>query len=967
MAFRMWPPPRTAMAAGFDGGDIMIFTTQGTAMTVIREKLQMAELKLATSMLALVLAGVAAPALAAEDQPATAAAEENKEDATIVVTGTRRSDRTVLESAVPVDVFTADDFKAQPAPQLQTILQTLVPSFNQQRNLLGDASAFVRPPTLRGLPADQILVLINGKRMHRSALVQVAAGALNAGAQGADLSQIPGPALGRLEVLRDGAAAQYGSDAIAGVINLGLRRDTGMEVSARYGQTYQGDGQDTQLTAFYGTKVGEEGGFFNVTGEFIDQNIWDRSVERPSVAPLRALGINLDPDKPTGNRLGGPENRAYRAVFNMELPAGDTTFYAFGNYGWQRQGNDFNLRVPVTVTHAPIDGRPGTATTSRSVNPVFLNRVGFTAGGRPLWDTNGATFNLNDNAAFPTFRNGFVPFFESTNEDLGLVGGFKGKEWGINYDVSLMYGTNQIRYFMSDTVNASLGPQTPTDFYMGKLVQKEFNFNADFNTEAEVGFAKPLFIAWGFEVRREAYEVGLGDRASWEVGPFASQAMAECRVGGVGAVVPCSTPGAVVQQRFNANGTPVVSTSLPGSNGFQGFGPASVVEGARNNYSAYIDFEATPTEGLDIGVAARYDYFNDFGDTFNGKISARYAFNEVVAVRGAASTGFRAPTPGQQFTQNLTTAFPFGSTVPLGVATVRPDSEIGRFFLAEPLTPEKSTSFSGGFVFTPGGGFNVTLDYYNIRVTDRIGITGNLDPNQANGTGLTAQQFLLGQGVAEAAELGAVRYFTNAFATRTQGVDLVIQHRADTGIGRFISSLAVNYNKTKVTDRRVVAGTLANGQSLSNFRPVDDVRVGNIERSNPLWRAVLSTTWQKDMFDVTARGSYFGNFTSFNDPITTGIGPTPGVTAAQAAALYPVPFSKSFGAQVSFDIEVGMTIEENYRIAVGAQNLFNTFPDRETRNAFPQTGGQANGSLYPDTAPIGQMGGFWYLRASARF
>jgi iron complex outermembrane receptor protein len=930
---------------------------QGTDMTNNKKMTQAGDFRLATSVLALMLAGMTAPAFAGQDQASPTAAADTKEDSQIIVTGTRRSDRTVAESAVPIDVFTADDFKAQPAPQLQTILQTLVPSFNQQRNLLGDASAFVRPPTLRGLPADQILVLINGKRMHRSALVQVAAGALNAGAQGADLSQIPGVALGRLEVLRDGAAAQYGSDAIAGVINLGLRRDTGFEVTARYGQTYRGDGQDTQLTAFYGTKLGDNGGFFNITGEFIDQNIWDRSVERPSIAPLRAQ--NIITDFPTGNRLGGPENRAYRAVFNMELPAGDTTFYAFGNYGWQRQGNDFNLRVPVTVTHAPIDGRPGTATTSRSVNPVFLTRVGFDPNGRPLFDANGATFNLNDDARFPTFRNGFVPFFEATNEDIGLVGGFKGAEFGIKYDVSMMYGTNQIRYFMSDTVNASLGPATPTDFYMGKLVQREFNFNADFNTEAEVGFAKPLFIAWGVEVRREAYEVGLGDASSWTVGQFASQQLVQCTL--AGAPVACSTPGATAPANLR------ITTALPGSNGFQGFGPASVVEGGRNNYSAYVDFEATPVDGLDIGVAARYDYFNDFGDTFNGKISARYAFNDAIAVRGAASTGFRAPTPGQQFTQNLTTGFPFGSTVPRGVATVRADSPIGQFFLAEPLSPEKSVSFSGGLVLTPGGGFNITVDYYNIKVNDRIGITGNLNPNQANPGGLTATQFLLAAGVAEAAELGAVRYFTNAFDTRTQGFDVVIQHKADTGFGRFNTSLAVNYNITKVTDRRVVAGTLANGQSLSNFRPVDDVRVGNIELSNPNWRAVLSETYTNGIFDATARASYFGSFTSFFDPITSGIGATPGVTATQAAALYPVPFSKEFGAQFSFDLEVGATFAEKYRVAVGAQNLFNTFPQRETRNIFPQTGGAANGSIYPDTAPIGQMGGFWYVRASAKF
>jgi iron complex outermembrane recepter protein len=910
----------------------------------------------------LLLASLAFPfaPLSAQDLLQDQESSFTEQEPVLVVTGTRRTDRTALESSVPIDVFTAEDFRAQPAPQLQTILQTLVPSFNQQRNLLGDASAFVRPPTLRGLPADQILVLINGKRMHRSALVQVAAGALNAGAQGADLSQISSPAVGRVEVLRDGAAAQYGSDAIAGVINIGLRRDTGYEVTARYGQSYRGDGEDAQLTAFYGAKLGNDGGFFNITGEFIDQQVFDRSVNRPAIAPLAALGIV--PDQPTGNRLGGPENRAYRATINTEIPAGDAIFYAFANYGWQRQGNDFNYRAPVTTTHAPIAGRPGTNTTSRAIPPVFLDSIGFDAQGRPQWDINGATFNLFNDNRFPSFRNGFIPFFNATNEDVGIVAGLKGAEWGINYDFSLMYGTNQIRYFMDDTVNASLGPNTPTKFYMGKFVQKEFNFNADFNTTAEIGFAKPLFIAWGFEARREAFEVGLGDRASWEVGQFASQRLFQCTLGG--APVPCTTPGASAPTFVRTQ------TVLPGSNGFQGFGPASVIEGGRNNYSAYLDFESTPVDTLDVGVAVRYDHFDDFGDTFNGKISARWEIIDALAVRGAFSTGFRAPTPGQQFTQNLTTGFPFGSTAPLGIQTARPDSPIGQFYLAQPLSPEKSTSFSGGFVLQPGGGFSVTLDYYNIKVTDRIGISGLINPNVVNPNGLTDAQFLLSQGIAEAAELGAVRYFTNAFSTRTQGVDLVAQHKMDSGLGRFNTSLAVNYNQTRVLETRVIDGTLASGRVLSNFRPVDAVRVGNIEGAVPRWRGVLSESYQNGIFDATARLNYFGSFTSFFDPITTGIGPTPSVginTLAEARALYPVPFSKKFGAQASFDIEVGVTLQERYRIAVGAQNLFNTFPERETRNIFPATGGAANGSIYNDFAPIGQLGGFWYVRTSAKF
>jgi iron complex outermembrane recepter protein len=911
------------------------------------------------------------PTAWAQEAPQASAAPMDDTSA-IVVTGTRRNDRTVLESAVPVDVFSAEDFKAQPSPQLQSILQTLVPSFNQQRNLLGDASAFVRPPTLRGLPADQILVLINGKRMHRSALVQLQGGALNAGAQGADLSQIASPAVRGIEVLRDGAAAQYGSDAIAGVINLGLRKDTdAFEVSARYGQAYRGDGQDTQLTAFIARPIGKDGGFFNITGEFIDQNIFDRSVARPVVPALAALTPAIPTDFPTGNRLGGPANRAYRAVFNMEIPAGDTTFYAFGNYGWQRQGNDFNLRHPVSVTVAPVPGRPNSATINRSVNPVFLDQVGVDANGERRWDANGATFSV---FSLPTFANGFVPFFEATNEDIGLVGGFKGTELGINYDVSIMFGQNQVRYFMSDTVNVSMGPQTPTSFYMGKFVQREFNFNADFTTKADIGLAEPLNIAWGVEARREAFETGLGDPASWTVGQYAVQRLWEC-VNGANVVVACSTPGASAPRRaLSATGAPRISTGLPGSNGFQGFGPATVGELGRNNYSGYLDVEGTIVAGLDVGVAARYDSFSDFGDTFNGKFSARWAINDAIALRGAASTGFRAPTPGQQSIQNLTTGFPFNSVVPRGVLTASVNSRIGQFYLAKPLRPEKSTSFSGGFVVTPGRGFNISFDYYNIAVRDRIGLTGDINPQLTNSAGLSDEAFLLAQGVAEAAELGAVRYFTNAFRTRTQGVDVVIQHRANTSIGRFSSSLAINYNQTKVTGREVISGTLASGRVLpANFRPVDDLRVGNLEKSNPNWRAVLSTNYQKGIFDATARVNYFGNYTVFLQPVTqnaagTAIGATPGVTAAEAAALYPATnWAKTFGAQASVDLELGLTFAEKYRFAVGAQNLLNTFPERETRNIYPTTGGALNGSIYADTAPIGQQGGFWYVRASARF
>ena len=912
---------------------------QGTDMMRLNDKAQRVDLKLATSMVALVLASMAAPALAAADDQEAAAAEGSKEDTTIIVTGTRRTDRTVAESAVPIDVFSADDFKAQPSPQLQSILKTLVPSFNQNRNLLGDASAFVRPPNLRGLPADQILVLINGKRMHRSALVQVAGDSLNAGSQGPDLSQISSPAVSRIEVLRDGAAAQYGSDAIAGVINIGLNRaDSGYNLAARYGQTYRGDGEDLQISANAGFKLGD-GGFFNITGEFIDQNVFDRSVPRPEIAPLIAAGIK--PPRPTGNQLGQPSNRAYRVVWNAAVPVGDgDEVYAFGNYGWQRQSNDFNYRRPIAVSAADIPLRPGTGTFGKSIGTLwYLDRIGTdAASGRPIYDAEGRTFT--ETSIFP---NGFVPVFEASIEDLSIVGGYKGStEGGLKYDVSASYGRNQIRYFMYDTLNPSLGPTSPTDFYLGKAVQTEFNFNADFSYETDIGFYKPLFIAAGLEFRRESFEVGLGDRASWEPGIYGSQLVERNDL-----------------TRFNV-------TKAVGANGFPGFGPSDVAEGGRNNYSAYLDFEAEVVEGLDLGLAARYDYFNDFGSTFNGKFSARWAINDAIALRGAASTGFRAPTPGQQFTQNTQTGFPQGSPVPVATQTARPDSISAQYFGAKSLSPEKSTSFSGGFVLTPGGGFNLTVDAYNIVVKDRIGITSSVTVTGAD------QQALLALGLATALDLGQVNYFTNGFRTRTQGFDIVLSHRTDTGIGRFNSSLAINYNRTKVTDRQTIALSAIRPTDTRVLSLIDNTRKGNIEDRTPRWRAVLSTNYTSGAFDLTVRANYFGKFSTYFAPI----GSVPaGVDPVAFRARYPAPnaaagipeWGKTFGAEIGIDLEAGFTVAENYRLAVGVENLFNNYPDVETRNAYPSTGGQANGSLYPGSSPLGQAGGFWYVRATAKF
>ena len=853
------------------------------------------------------LADAASAQTAAATKTAAAAEADKATGDTIVVIGTRRTDRTVTESAVPVDVFTMQDLKTQASPELQTILKNLVPSFNQQRNAGADGSAFVRPPTLRGLPPDQILVLINGKRMHRSALVQVAGDSLSAGSQGPDLSQIPSVALGRIEVLRDGAAAQYGSDAIAGVINLGLRtNDSGYELNGRYGQTYEGDGKDWQLSGNAGFKVGE--GFINISGEFADRGLFNRAVDRPDSAALRALGIKV-PSPPT--RYGQPKSQSYRFVLNSAIPVGDKDeIYFFGNYGYAKQEVDFNYRRPVAVTITPgvvsYPGQPAAVsqTFGKSVGTVYLDTLPgvFTLTGKPVYNAVGKTFEASQ-----FFPNGFTPNFKSTNEDFSGAIGYRGEtEFGMHFDISAASGRNRIRYNMDNTLNPSLGPASPQSFYLGLLEQRETNLNLDVSYPVDIGFASPLNIAGGLEFRRETYIVGLGQLASYQIGPYATQTV----------------------QR--ADGTRFQSTAGVGANGFPGYGPDSTADGSRNSYSAYVDLETDIVEGFTVGVAGRYDHFSDFGTTVNGKFSARWAINDMIALRGAISTGFRAPTPGQIFTSNVQTAFPNGSVVPVAVATVTPNSVTGLYFGSKPLTPEKSTSFSGGFVVTPGGGFNLTVDYYNIKVRDRIAITSSFNVSAAQQVALAAL------GVSNAFDLGQVNYFTNGFRTRTQGVDMVASHRASGDFGTFNTSLAVNYNVTKVTERTIPAA-------------IDLRRSLNIEGLTPKWRGVLAETWSMGMFDATGRLNYFGAITSYNNQSATDFG------------------VQKFGSDFSFDLEVGVTFAERFRVAVGAENLFNKYPDKEIRNVYAATGALVNGRQYNDASPLSYMGGFWYLRGSARF
>jgi iron complex outermembrane receptor protein len=849
----------------------------------------------------------------------------------IIVTGTRRTDRTVAESPTPIDVYSGAELVKQGSADMNQILQNLVPSFTVARYAIGDGSSFVRPPNLRGLAPDQTLVLLNGKRLHRSALVQIGANAQSAGAQSADLAQIPAIAVKNVEVLRDGASAQYGSDAIAGVIAMSLKdASDGISGYARYGQYYEGDGKDYQAALNAGFALGDTG-FINFSGEYVNAGKTSRGVTRPG-----ALQLSIEqPDLPVpalAQRYGNPKLESERFFVNGGFDFGESSLYFFGNYGHSFQEESFNYRQPLEATGFGRSGvfndiftdfdntRPGIQTGAAGGNVYAPNSYQVTG-------PNARNYRQVSTCADPLVQNfsciypgGFTPIFFGKIDDVSAMVGYKGTTgFGLNYDFSGGYGQNTLAYSLTNSMNPSLGVTSPTEFYLGKLQQRETLANADFSYPLEIGLASPVTIAFGGQYHRESYELGLGDISSYAVGPYTGNLVFH-------------QDGTPV---LNANGTQLSTTQGVGANGFPGYGPNIAGESTRNSKGVYIDIEGDITEAFSVGIAGRYDHFSDFGSTTNGKISARYALADFVAVRGTASTGFRAPTPGQVNTSSIATGFNPGDPNPVESATLPVSSPVAGFLGAKPLTPEKSKNFSGGFVFTPGGGATLTVDYYNIKIKDRIGTSGAFD----NFTPAQRVQFQ-SLGLANYASVNEIRFLTNAFDTRTQGVDVVGSYRMPTNMGSFTTTLAFNYNKTRVTDR--------------DPEVITDTKVEQLEKTLPRYRVVATETWANGPFSILGRVNWYGK----NSAIDDGTGPNGESFIEQ-----------TFGSEFVFDIEATYEFNDNFTISVGAQNLTDQYPDRITLGGtYASTGGgRFTGDLYPDTSPFGFNGGFWYAKAGFKF
>jgi iron complex outermembrane receptor protein len=872
---------------------------------------------------------------AAQEKPSGVSA--GGEVAEVIVTGTRRSDRTVTDSASPVDIISSADLRAQPAANMLDEIKNLVPSFFVGQNTISDASSLVRAPSLRGLPSDEILVQLNGKRFNRSALVQVYAGGdteLAFGSQGSDLGSIPSIAVKNLEVLRDGATAQYGSDAIAGVLNYGLRDDTGLEVQARYGHYKDhGDGKSYQYAANGGFKLGSSG-FVNLSGEYDDDGQTSRGVTRPIAVAFAEQNPELAsqlPNYPLPAQIWGQSpTHGYKLLLNSAIDVTDSSkIYLFGNYAESKTNESFNFRSSyfgsttftdsAGVSHS-IGGR------SFFQHPYYLDQCPTgndtcLAGGY-VQDAN--VFNLS--SIYPA---GFTPRFVGESKQAYGTLGYKGKAGDLGYDLSVSTSRNSIGLSMYDSISPSYGAASQTSFQFGDQIQKESDANLDLTYAFNAGMASPLTLSGGAEFRREEFTATPGDTQSWDSGPYAAAHPLYTQTSpGVYQLVGTST-------NCNLAGAVCTATESPAASGYGGTSPTYAGSHSQTSHAVYVGLEGDVVKQLSVGAAARYESYSTFGSATVGKLNAIWHISDPVALRATVGSGFHAPSPGQNNTQVLTTTFAQGVSLQQGTFPVT--SAVAQFYGAKPLKPERSVNFGAGIVLKPTSDLTATIDLYKINVRDRIFISKSYTVTDQNIIDLPELKSV-GAG-------GSVQYFTNSLDTTTKGIDIVGTYHTRVADGRLNLSLAYNYNKSEATSYDPAA--------IATYQIID------IQRLAPNHRATFSANWSRGNLMVNLRENYYGSWVDANDYPTAYIN-------GQVSA------GQEFGAKFTTDLDINYTFLSHYTATIGASNLFNTYPDKIAATPdnpiYPLTGGTSDGQVYPRSGgPFGINGAFYYVSVRAQF
>lgn len=811
----------------------------------------------------LLLAAASAASLASFSTAFAQDAAPESDVSEIVVTGTRAA-RSRLETLAPVDVIDNKSLARQGnGVELAQAMANLTPAINFPRPAITDGSDHVRPATLRGLAPDQTLVLINGMRGHVSAVVNVNGG-IGRGSTSFDLNTIPAAALGTVEVLRDGASAQYGADAIAGVINLRLREArSGGSVTANWGiyntevdpargpKRKVHDGLTEGVSGWVGLPLGAEG-FLTVSGELAFRHATNRSdVAAPAAIPA------VNGEKVIG-RFGDPDLKTGAIYANAGLPINETwSLYSFG--GYQKRQSD-------------------SAATPRPFNDA-----------------------RNVPAIYPA---GFTPVIGADIEDYNLAGGVKGDAAGWALDFNLGYGRNTIDYTVKNSLNATYGAASPTRFNAGGLTYDQLTAAAHADRAFDVGLVEPLNVAVGIEYRREEFGVVAGEPRSYD------------RL----ATAPSTVAG--------------------GSQGFPGFRPANAGSFDRHNWSAYVDVEGKVTEGLSLGAAARFEDYSDFGQKTTGKLSGRYDFSPVFALRGSVSSGFKAPALQQQFfsytaTNNVTSVVN-GQTVTNLVESgkFRVTDAVAISLGAKPLKPETSMNYSLGGVLRLSG-LEVTVDAYQINIKDRIALSENLGTAGPPAATVAAIQAILAPyGVS------AAQFFLNGLETKTKGLDVVAHYRVPyDALGRIDLTVAGNLNYTNVTKVPALPNLVGAPATLLFDR-------GNrlsYEKGTPEQKYVLSADWTRDAWGATAKATSYDSVLIPNN---------------NQAADYKT------GSAVLLDLEgrytFGEGVAKGTSIALGVNNLTDVYP-----NFVPAANNGPSGAIgFPNYSPFGFNGRFLYGRVT---
>jgi iron complex outermembrane receptor protein len=905
----------------------------------------------------------AAPPTQQNPQGDAAAAQQGLDDPNaIVVTGTRRTDRTLADSPVPIDVIGTEAITNTGQTETNRILNSLVPSFNFPTPAIADGSDALRPATLRGLGPDQTLVLVNGKRRHVAALLNIN-GTVGRGSAAVDLNLIPGLAISRIEVLRDGASSQYGSDAIAGVINIQLKKAnhggrasvtygeyvttidnvanvTGLQATGgqpsldptdtRYllantnGDRRAHDGRTITSAVNFGLPIGPKG-YLNLTAEYRYREFTNRqgfdlrpNFNRPTAA--------FDPRELNFNRLefrfGDPETRDMNLFANggFELGAG-WELYAFGSYSTRSALSAANYRQQ-------------NAAANRDFSVLAPNTV-----------PNAQNF-------VPLTGEGFLPFIDTKLKDYSGTVGINGEIAGWKTDLSIGRGHNSFDYRTENSLNTSFGPASQRDFDAGGLRYGQTVANLDFSHEYGIGFAKPLSVAFGGEYRREEFKIRPGDLQSYAIGPYfkpsftttaANCAAQQGRFGSLGANI-CDFPG---------------RGAGAGAQGFPGIPANSATNVNRHSGAAYAEIDTDPVEGLTTTLAGRFEHFSDFGNTWNGKFAARYEPVKGYAVRGSISNGFRAPSLQQQYFTTTSTNFING--VPVDIATLAVSSPAARALGAQPLKPERSVNLSLGATANPFRGFTLTADFYSIKIKNRIVLTETLGNG---GTGNTAAvqsavtTLLANLGFPQVA---AGRFFINGLDTTTKGVDIVAAYHFRAGnLGNWNVSAAYNYNKSSIDRRLAALGPLAQIPGLVLFGRVEGIRFTD---GQPRDKVVLSADGEMGDFGITARTTRYGKVIS--------PGATNPITDPTSLTAYG-PDDIFLKAKWITDLELRMKAGDRAEFAIGANNVFDVYPTRSPFGLRPASVGgvyPANQEYIPFSifSPFGFNGRYIYGRMSVNF